>query len=185
MEREYTRISKFISLVLRHKPEVVGARLDEHGWMGTEDLMRGIQKHKKAWKKFNHSDLKEVVKQDSKQRYILSDGGDRIRANQGHSLDINLQMDKVKPPSVLYHGTAKRNLKSIREEGLLRMNRQYVHLTTSKETAETVGKRYGEPALLEIDSDKMHKDGIAFYLSKNGVWLTNEVNVMYIKNLGN
>ncbi len=170
-------ISKFLSLVLRHRPSVVGLKLDEAGWVLIAEL---IEKGSKAGVKLTTDKISQVVATSDKQRFAISEDGLRIRANQGHSLPVDLDLKLVVPPELLYHGTASHNLVAIRQQGIIKGNRQYVHLSRDIETAEAVGKRYGKPAILSVQADRMHQAGFSFYLSANGVWLTDHVPKEYI-----
>lgn len=172
------RLSVFLSMVLRHQPEAAGITLDEHGWADVEELIAGING---TGREMDLDLLKEIVATDEKGRYRFSDDGTLIRANQGHSIPVDVELKEVEPPQVLYHGTAKRFLQSIREEGLKPMSRLYVHLSKDEETAVKVGKRHGEPVVLEVDAGRMAADGQKFYLSENGVWLTKAVGKEYLK----
>lgn len=170
------KLSKFISLVLRHKPDAAGITLDEHGWANVDELLTGV----------NHSGriidmeiLEEIVKTDSKQRYSFNQDKTLIRANQGHSVLVDVELKEQEPPEFLYHGTAARFLKSIEAEGLKPMSRLYVHLSNDVGTAITVGKRHGEAVLLKVYSRDMYKNGEKFYLSENGVWLAKKVDPRY------
>ena len=166
------KLSVFISLVLRHKPDAAGIALDEHGWVNVDDLLVGVNH---SGRKINMEILEEIVKTDSKQRYSFNQDKTLIRANQGHSVLVDVELKEQEPPEFLYHGTAARFLKSIEAEGLKPMSRLYVHLSNDVETALTVGKRHGEAVLLKIYSGDMYKNGEKFYLSENGVWLTKAV----------
>jgi len=167
------KISKFLSLLLRHKPQSIGLKLDANGWADIDEL---IEKSKNI--KLNRALIDEVVAQNDKQRFIIENN--RIRANQGHSIDVDLEFKAIEPPNMLYHGTATRFLDSIMKTGLTKQNRQHVHLSQEIETAISVGKRHGKVALLEIDAQKMFEKGYEFYLSENGVWLTDSVPLEYI-----
>ena len=177
MSKSPIKISKFLSLVLRHKPESIGLSLDEHGWVRVDELLDAANK---SGKKITLALLQEVVRENDKQRFSFSEDGSRIRANQGHSIQVDLELTQLTPPKVLYHGTVERFLSSIRTKGLLRQNRQYVHLSPDEETAKIVGKRRGEPVILIVDSSAMSAAGFAFFLSKNGVWLTERVPPDYL-----
>ena len=170
------KLSKFISLVLRHKPDAAGITLDEHGWANVDELLAGVNH---SGRKINMEILEEIVKTDSKQRYSFNQDKTLIRANQGHSVLVDVELKEQEPPEFLYHGTAARFLKSIEAEGLKPMSRLYVHLSNDVETALTVGKRHGEAVLLKIYSGDMYKNGEKFYLSENGVWLTKAVDAKY------
>ena len=172
-----SKISKFLSLILRHKPDAIEVNLDESGWVDIAEL---VEKSRKAGVNINPDLIRKIVATSDKQRFAISEDGLRIRANQGHSITVNLDLEEAKPPQQLYHGTATHNLAAIRQQGLIKGNRQYVHLSPDKETAEIVGKRYGKPVVLTIHADRMHQAGIKFYLSVNGVWLTDYVPKEYI-----
>lgn len=173
-----TGISKFISLILRHKPEVIGITLDEHGWADVNELIAGIRKEHKD---FDMSTLEEIVRTDNKQRYSFNMAGTKIRANQGHSIDVDVELEEKEPPEILYHGTGKKYIESIEKQGLIPKSRLYVHLSSDKATANNVGARHGIPVIYEIEAKRMFNDGYKFYLSKNNVWLTKEVPLEYIK----
>lgn len=175
---EDIRVSKFISLILRHKPEEIGLKLDEYGYINVLDLINGI--NKKGYK-LTVVDFERIVKEDDKQRYSFNEDKTRIKANQGHSIKVNLKLKPMKPPEILYHGTATMFSDSIRKEGIKKQNRQYVHLSTDVETAANVGKRHGELFIFSISSKQMYEDGYKFYLSDNNVWLTDYVPAKYLK----
>jgi len=177
ISKEDMRISKFISLILRHKPEEIGLMLDEYGYINTLDLIKGL--NKKGYK-VTIADLERIVAEDNKQRYSFNDDKTKIKANQGHSITVNLELRVIKPPEVLYHGTATRFAESICKEGIKKQNRQYVHLSQDIETATKVGKRHGELVILKINSEEMYKDGYKFFLSENKVWLTDYVPTKYL-----
>jgi putative RNA 2'-phosphotransferase len=170
-----TRTSKFLSLVLRHDPGRVGLTLDESGWVGVPELLDALARH---GKQVSRSDLERIVRPDAKGRYDLA--GDRIRANQGHSVPVDLGLTGVVPPPLLYHGTAARVVESIRRTGIHRGARHHVHLSSDAETAVVVGSRRGQHVVLVVDAAAMHADGHAFYRSANGVWLTDEVPARYL-----
>lgn len=171
------KISKFLSLVLRHKPETIDLKLDENGWADTYSLIKGLTDAKFS---INLEILKAIVKSSDKQRFKFNDDYTKIRANQGHSLNVDLKLEQKEPPEILFHGTALKNINSIKQNGLLKQNRHHVHLSSDTETAKKVGMRYGNPIVLKIEAGKMNEDGIAFYLSENGVWLTENVDNKYI-----
>lgn len=177
-KKKENKLSVFISLILRHKPEAVGITLDEHGWANVDELIEGINK---SGQQITTEILEEIVRNDEKSRYSFNQDKTLIRANQGHSVKVDVELKEQEPPSTLYHGTAKRFLESIFKDGLQPMSRLYVHLSKNHETAVKVGKRHGEPAVLQIDAGKMHRDGYKFYLSENGVWLTGEVPIEYLE----
>jgi len=178
MDKRLVRTSKFLSLVLRHKPETIGLTIDEHGWADVDELIAAASR---AGRALDRPLLLRVVEENDKQRFALSDDGQRIRASQGHSIDVDLELNAVEPPEMLYHGTVKRFLKSIREDGLRPRSRRYVHLSPDVDTATAVGKRRGKPVILRILAGAMGKDGYTFYCSANGVWLTDHVPVQYIR----
>ena len=167
-------------MVLRHRPEDAGIGLDEHGWADVEALIAGVNA---AGKRIDRKILEEIVRTDKKQRYSFNENGTLIRANQGHSIPVDVELAKLEPPEYLYHGTAYRFLESIRQQGLLPMSRLYVHLSGDVETARVVGKRHGRPVVLKIHSGDMHRDGFPFYRSQNGVWLAKKVDAKYFEQL--
>lgn len=166
-----------MSLILRHKPETIGISLDEHGWADVDELITGISKTHE----FNRDMLEEIVRTDEKQRYSFNEDKTLIRANQGHSIPVDVELDEVEPPEELWHGTGEKYVSSIDEQGLIPKSRLYVHLSKDKETAVKVGKRHGKPVLYVVKAGEMCKNGYKFYLSKNGVWLTKEVPVKYLR----
>ncbi len=180
MKNNDSKISKYISLILRHKPEEIGLKLDEHGYLGVLDLIEGLNK---SYEGFSMDDLERIVREDSKGRYSFNEDKSKIRANQGHSIKVDLGLEPIKPPKVLYHGTGRKYLESILKNGLIKKERNYVHLSKDIETASIVGKRHGDLVILEVDSESMFNNGIKFYLSKNNVWLCNYVPKKYIKEL--
>lgn len=176
---DLTRISKYMSLILRHKPQVIGIQLDAHGWADVNALLAGISKKYPI----NRDILEEIVQSDEKQRYSFNEDGTKIRANQGHSIPVDVELTLAEPPETLYHGTAQRFAASIEAQGLLPQNRLYVHLSPDPETAEKVGRRHGEPVIYLVAAGQMYRDGYRFYLSANGVWLTKVVPAPYLKRL--
>ena len=179
-ERRLERISKFISMILRHRPEVIGITLDEHGWANVNELIKGINETGEEVE-FSKATLEKIVKTDKKQRYSFSQDKTLIRANQGHSIPVDVELEKKEPPKVLYHGTGVKSVKAIQEQGLLPMERLYVHLSTDVETATNVGKRHGTPVIFQVNAEQMQKDGYDFFQSVNGVWLTKEVPTKYLE----
>lgn len=168
---ELERTSKFLSYVLRHCPEDIGVFLDPDGWASISELINKA----KSQIVLSEALIKKVVETSSKQRFKISDDGQKIRANQGHSVEVDLKLIQSEPPAELFHGTATRFLNSINQEGLRPGQRHHVHLSTDIDTATSVGKRYGKPVILKIDAENMFKQGYSFYLSDNQVWLTDHV----------
>lgn len=176
-DNQKKHISKFLSLILRHQPEIIQLQLDENGWADVDEL---ISKSAKNGNAFSFEELEEVVITNDKQRFAFNEDYSKIRASQGHSINITLDLPAQEPPEFLYHGTIAKYLPPIREKGLQKMNRQYLHLSRDKQTAEKVGSRRGIPVILNVHSGQMHRDGHPFYLSDNGVWLTDHVPPQYI-----
>lgn len=168
--------SKYISLILRHKPEVIGISLDEHGWANVSELIEGVNKTHPI----DMDMLEEIVSTDSKQRYSFNEDKTLIRANQGHSIPVDVELQMKEPPEFLWHGTGEKFVVSIDEQGLISKSRLYVHLSSDVDTARVVGKRHGNPVIYKVLSGEMHKDGYEFYISANGVWLTKEVPAKYL-----
>ena len=171
--------SKFISLILRHKPETIGITLDEHGWADVTQLITGVSKTHSL----NMEILERIVAEDEKQRYSFNEDKTLIRANQGHSLPVDVELEQADPPAVLFHGTATKYEDIIDREGLLPKSRLYVHLSGDEETARKVGARHGKPVLYRIRSGEMHREGFSFYRSVNGVWLIKAVPVKYMEKM--
>lgn len=172
------RISKFLSLVLRHDPGKIGISLDPSGWTSVEALLDAMAKHRTP---VSLAELKEVVANNDKQRFAFSEDGTRIRASQGHSVEVELGYEPATPPPQLFHGTAYANVDSIRRTGLLRGKRHHVHLSPDEDTATRVGQRHGRPVVLTIRAEDMHRAGIPFFLSANGVWLVETVPPQWIE----
>jgi len=164
--------SRFLSLVLRHKPEKIGITLDEHGWADVNKILKGLNITKEL--------LDEIVKTDNKQRYSYNEDQTLIRANQGHSIPVDVELKEVEPPEFLYHGTGTKYVESINKEGLISKSRLYVHLSKDVMTANDVGQRHGVAFIYKVNSGEMYKDGYKFYCSVNGVWLTKEVPPKYL-----
>lgn len=171
-------VSKFLSLVLRHSPEKIGLKLDENGWADVEEL---ILKCSQKGNKLDKVLLDYVVENNDKKRFAYNEDETKIRASQGHSISVELNLAETEPSEYLYHGTVGKFMESIQKEGLKKMSRQHVHLSKDKETAIKVGSRRGLPQILTVRSGAMHRDGFKFYLSENNVWLTDEVPVRYIQ----
>lgn len=171
------KLSRYISMLLRHKPEAAGITLDKNGWADVDELIRGICRTRYIDRKM----LEKIVAEDEKQRYSFSSDKTRIRANQGHSVDVDVELEEKEPPEILWHGSAEQFGNSIDCSGILPKSRQYVHLSSDRETAVKVGSRHGAPIVYTVRSGKMFKDGYRFFLSANGVWLTKRVPVDYIE----
>lgn len=176
--KQLTSVSKFISLILRHKPETIGLELDANGWADTAELINKMNSNGKG---ITFEVLDYVVATNSKKRFAFNDDKTKIRASQGHSIAVDLQLQPVKPPAQLYHGTSVQSVSSILETGLEKRGRQHVHLSPDIETAMTVGSRHGKPAVFVVDAATMEEDGFDFYLSENKVWLTERVPVKYLR----
>lgn len=178
MTHDTVKVSKFLSLVLRHKPEHIGLVLDGEGWADIDDLMARARANGMA---LTREIILQVVETSDKQRFALDSTGQRIRANQGHSIDVDLGLEAREPPPILFHGTSAAAIASIMAGGLHAARRQYVHLSPDETTAIKVGQRHGPPVVLHIDAARMRAAGHAFFLSTNGVWLTDCVPVEFIK----
>jgi putative RNA 2'-phosphotransferase len=177
-DKEIIRTSKFLSLVLRHEPERVGLKLGEAGWVGVDELLLAVNRNGVA---LTLEDLKHIVATSDKKRFAFSDDGRRIRASQGHSVEVDLQYLPQVPPEILYHGTATRFLDGIRKDGLQRMARHDVHLSAETKVTVQVGSRHGKPVLLTIRAGDMHRAGFEFRCSANGVWLVDHVPPQFIQ----
>lgn len=169
--------SKYISLILRHKPEVIGITLDEHGWADVNELINGVGKTHKIDREI----LEAIVAEDEKQRYSFNEDHTLIRANQGHSIPVDVELEKITPPDILYHGTGVKYKESIDLQGLIPKSRLYVHLSGDADTARKVGQRHGTPIIYEVKASRMSEDGYQFFRSVNGVWLTKEVPSKYLE----
>lgn len=174
-----TSLSRFISLVLRHKPEAIGITLDEHGWADVNELIAGVNRTQPL----DMETLEEIVRTDEKQRYSFSGDKTLIRANQGHSIPVDVELPQSEPPELLYHGTAERFTAAIEAEGLRPMSRLYVHLSKDAETARKVGSRHGKPVIYEVLAGEMSRRGFEFWLSVNGVWLTRAVPPEFLRRI--
>jgi len=170
--------SKFLSLVLRHKPETIKIKLDKNGWVNVDELLVQLKLHNKE---ISMSQLTDIVTFNDKKRFEFNEDGTKIRASQGHSIKVDLQLKAERPPDKLYHGTVDKFINNIMSSGLQKMNRHAVHLSENITTATNVASRRGKPIILEINSKWMFADNIKFFKSKNGVWLTEEVPTKYIK----
>ncbi len=170
-------VSKYIALILRHKPETIGISLDAHGWAKVPELIEGVSRtHPLDMKR-----LERIVAEDEKWRYVFNEDKTLIRANQGHSIPVDVELKAAIPPEVLYHGTGEKYVKSIEEQGLLPKSRLYVHLSADEETARKVGSRRGRPVVYEIAAGEMYREGWAFFRSLNGVWLIKQVPFSYMR----
>lgn len=170
------KLGRFLSLVLRHDPGAAGISLDEHGWAEVDQLLAGVNR---TGRKIDMPTLERIVRENNKQRYSFNEDHTRIRANQGHSVQVDVELREMEPPKYLYHGTATRFFPAIQREGIRKMSRQYVHLSGDFATAMAVGKRHGIPMVITIDAEAMAQDGVTFYRSENGVWLCEHVEPKY------
>lgn len=177
-EKQITHISKFLSLVLRHKPETISIVLDQNGWTDVDTLLKNSNSY---GIKLDKEILKHIVQTNSKKRFAFNETFDRIRASQGHSIEIELGYTSKKPPEILYHGTSEKSVQSILDTGLEKQSRQQVHLSTDIETAIKVGQRHGKPFVFKVLAEQMYKDKFEFFISDNGVWLTDTVPTKYLE----
>lgn len=175
--KQLNRVSRKLSLVLRHKPEAIGLTMDRQGYAEIDHLLDRLAAH---GLRINRSELETIVAENDKKRFAFDETGTKLRASQGHSINVDLDMEEIVPPDKLYHGTATRFLNSIRKTGLERRSRQHVHLSDNLTTARQVGSRHGVPVILTVDAAAMHAAGHAFYRSANGVWLTDNVPTEYL-----
>ena len=175
MENNLERTSRFISLILRHKPETIGIELDEHGWANVDGLLKGVN--------IDFDTLEKIVNEDEKGRYSFNEDKTKIRANQGHSINVDVELEEKMPPDILYHGTGEKYVDSINKIGLIPKTRLYVHMTEDLEVAKITGARHGKLIVYKIDAKRMHDDGILFYKSVNNVWLTKDVETKYLKRI--
>lgn len=180
MRKELVRKSKLLSLVLRHDPGAIGITLDANGWANVSEL---LEKATASGTRITSEDLIEIVETNEKKRFDLDSERGRIRANQGHSIEVDVELPLASPPEELFHGTGAQNVESILAQGLLKRGRQHVHLSPDVATARTVGSRHGVPVVFRVASGEMARDGVSIYLSKNGVWLTDEVPARYLTKL--
>lgn len=178
MNKNLVKLSKFVSLVLRHQPEVIGLKLDENGWA---EVDRFIELAKQNGKNISISVLEEIVETNNKKRFAFNEDKSKIRANQGHSIEVNLDLPPQQPPDQLFHGTATKFIESIRQQGLISGSRQHVHMSSDETTAIAVGQRHGKPVVLKINASAMHQDGFLFFCSENSVWLTDFVPPQYLE----
>lgn len=173
----YVKISRFLSFVLRHRPDRIGITLDKQGWVSVDELLGACARH---GRRISREELKSAVTANDKKRFSFSADGLRIRASQGHTVEVDLGYDLLDPPELLYHGTVERYLKSIRQNGLQKGRRHHVHLSADRETASGIGSRYGIPVVLAVRAGEMEWAGMKFYRSANGVWLTDSVPSAFI-----
>jgi putative RNA 2'-phosphotransferase len=174
------KISKYLSKHLRHQPERIGIKLAPGGWVSVDELLAACKKHSFP---INRAELNEVVASNDKKRFSFDSTGILIRANQGHSVEVDLQLEPTVPPDVLYHGTGHRAVEAILREGLCKMSRHHVHLSSDMATAQKVGARHGRPVVFTVDAAAMHEDGYTFYCSENGVWLVERVPPEYLQQI--
>jgi putative RNA 2'-phosphotransferase len=177
MTKKHQRTSRFLSLVLRHDPAVIGLQLDPQGWASVDDLLAALKDHRKP---LTLSELKSIVSGNNKRRFHFSEDGTRIRAAQGHSIEVDLQFNEQTPPDLLFHGTATRFMNLIEREGINKMSRQHVHLSADIRTAHSSGRRHEKSVILEVAAALMQTHGFKFFLSQNGVWLTESVPPDYL-----
>lgn len=174
-----TRTSRYISMILRHHPEKAGVTLDQHGWADVDALIEGVSQTHPLTREL----LEEIVRTDEKQRYSFSEDGTKIRANQGHSIPVDVELTRKEPPEYLFHGTGEKYVASIDQQGLLPKGRLYVHLSSDTEIAEKVGARHGKPVIYRVASGKMAREGFEFFLSANHVWLIRSVPAEYLEKM--
>ncbi len=175
--KDLVKSSKLIALVLRHRPDKIGLELDANGWADTQELLEKLNHH---GHRFDLELLKEIVATNDKKRFVFSEDLSKIRANQGHSIEVDLNLAPKTPPSFLFHGTAEKNLLSIQKLGLIKGSRHHVHLSAEAETAKKVGSRHGKPVVLTVHAGEMRMEGHQFFQSENGVWLTDAVPAKYL-----
>lgn len=178
MNQQDVHLSKLLSLILRHKPDIIGVSLDDAGWVEVSVLLEGLHRIGKG---VDREDIERVVRENDKQRFVFSEDGLKIRASQGHSIVVDLGLKEKQPPEWLYHGTSHKAITQILHQGLSKRKRQFVHLSENIDTAAAVGCRYGWPVILHIEAGAMHKDGYSFYQSENNVWLTDSVPPHYLQ----
>jgi putative RNA 2'-phosphotransferase len=177
-DKQLKQLSKFLSFVLRHNPAHIGITLDEQGWVSVDSLLAKMNEHKAT---LERQTLELIVATNNKKRFAFNTDKSMIRASQGHSIDIDLQLQPKEPPSFLYHGTTTRFVEPIMQQGLQKQQRQHVHLSSDFETAKAVGGRHGKPVVLTVHAKEMHEAGYQFFLSENNVWLTAEVPIKFLK----
>jgi len=186
-KKDLISLSKYLSLILRHKPETVGIELDNNGWANVDKLIKKVREcaggRKKASVLCNRENIEEVVITNDKQRFEFNDDKTKIRARQGHSIDVDVELEEKTPPVFLYHGTSDGFIEAIKREGLKPQGRKYVHLSEDRDVAEKVGRRHGgKTVILRVKAEEYQIDkGAKFYLSRNGVWLTDQVPYEYLE----
>ena len=173
------RTGRFLSLILRHRPEAAGITLDEHGWADVEELLAAVSKTRPL----TRAGLEQIVAEDDKQRFAFNEDGTKLRACQGHSIPVDVQPAPAVPPETLYHGTAERSVESIGRQGLILGTRLYVHLSPDADTARRVGARHGRPVVYRVQTGRMAREGFAFFRAQNGVWLTGAVPPQYLERM--
>ena len=173
----YIEVSRYLSFILRHRPDQAGIELDSHGWARVDELIKGVSKKHPITMDM----LEEIVRTDDKMRYSFNEDKILIRANQGHSVEVDVDLTELDPPDLLYHGTAEKYVESIEREGLIPKSRLYVHLSPDYDTAIKVGQRHGEVVVYYVDCRSMRRDGHRFFISENGVWLTKSVPALYLR----
>jgi putative RNA 2'-phosphotransferase len=174
------KTSKFLSYILRHRPDSIDITLDENGWVDIDELLAAAQRH---GKELSRARLEQIVATNDKKRFAVSDDGRYIRASQGHTVSVDLDLAPTVPPEFLYHGTVERFLDSIRSQGLIRGSRHHVHLSPDEATAQKVGSRRGKPVILIVEATRMHAAGHQFFRSDNNVWLTENVPARFLRRL--
>lgn len=177
-DKQLKNISKFLSFILRHQPEKIGIQLDANGWVDVNEL---IEKATKSGIQFDRETLNHIVATNAKKRFAFNEKLDKIRASQGHSLEVELGYDNQRPPEILYHGTGEKSVQSILQTGLEKRSRQHVHLSSDITTAIAVGQRHGKPYVLKVLAEQMYNDNFQFFISENNVWLTDNVPSKYLK----
>lgn len=177
-EKRLVKVSKYLSKHLRHRPKRLGLKLEPGGWVRVNELLQACRRHNFP---LSRAELEEVVRRNDKRRFAFDESGSKIRAQQGHSIPVDLKLEPTEPPDILYHGTGERILPEILENGLHKMGRHHVHLSPDVATAKKVGSRRGRPVVLEVETGEMHRDGWTFYLSANGVWLVEHVPPQYLR----
>ena len=174
------KISKYLSKYLRHQPEKLGIKLAPGGWVDVDELIAACRKYSFP---VNRIELNEVVTSNDKKRFSFDSTGTLIRANQGHSVEVDLQLEPTTPPELLYHGTGHGSVEAILQSGLCKMSRHHVHLSPDITIAKKVGARHGRPVVFAVDSEAMHEASYTFYCSDNGVWLVDSVPPEYLNKI--